>query len=68
MNGKDKDKLIAKLLKENAELKQYIANTENRVIITASQNPSNDSNGFEFHWDGKGSYEEARRCFYGDFS
>ena len=22
---------------------------------------------WEFHWDGRGSYEEAYRCFYGDF-
>lgn len=61
----DKDELIAKLLKENEELKKRIANTEN---TTALQNPSSNSDGFEFHWDGRGSYEEARRCFYGEFS
>lgn len=26
------------------------------------------SDGWDFHWDGRGSYEESRRCFYGDFS
>lgn len=27
-----------------------------------------DNSAWEFHWDGRGSYEEERRCFYGDFS
>ena len=61
----DKDELIAKLLKENEELKQRILIAENK---NASQVPSSNFDGFEFHWDGRGSYEEARRCFYGEFS
>lgn len=28
----------------------------------------NDSSGWDFHWDGRGDYREAERCFYGDFS
>lgn len=27
-----------------------------------------DNSGWDFHWDGRGDYEESRRCFYGDFS
>lgn len=27
-----------------------------------------DNSALDFHWDGRGSYEESRRAFYGDFS
>ena len=27
-----------------------------------------DNSKWDFHWDGRGDYEEARRVFYGDFS
>lgn len=27
-----------------------------------------DDSGWDFHWDGRGSYEESRRAFYGEFS
>ena len=46
---------LEKLRKENEELKKQIKNS------------SNDST-WDFKWDGRGNYEESRRCFYGDFS
>ena len=57
MNDNDKDKIIEKLKKENKQLKSELQ----------YQKDSHDS-GWDFHWDGRGSYEEARRCFYGDFT
>ena len=27
-----------------------------------------DNSSWDFHWDGRGSYEESRREFYGEFS
>lgn len=52
----DKDKRIKKLEKENKELKRKLKAEKTR----------NDP-AWDFHWNGHGDYEEARRCFYGDF-
>ena len=30
-------------------------------------NKNEDYSSWDFHWNGRGDYEEARRCFYGDF-
>ena len=56
---KDKDKELERLKKENRELKRRLKRIEKE---------KEDNDAWEFHWDGKGSYEESRRCFYGDFS
>lgn len=47
------------LEKENQELKDEIKRLKES---------RNDDSAWDFHWDGRGSYEESRRCFYGDFS
>ena len=52
---------IEELEKENAKLKEEVNKERNKT-------QEYDSSGWDFHWDGRGSYEEARRCFYGDFS
>ena len=54
---KIKNEEIKKLKKENEKLKQQIEEMKKP-----------HSSAWDFHWDGKGDYEEARRCFYGDFS
>lgn len=53
----DKEK-IEKLEKENKELKKKLFEKEN----------TSNSSAWDFHWDGRGDYLEAQRCFYGDFS
>ena len=52
----DKER-IRQLEKENEELKKELETERD-----------SHSDAWDFHWDGRGSYEEARRCFYGDFS
>ena len=52
----DKER-IAQLEKENEELKRELKTERDSY-----------SDAWNFHWDGRGNYEEARRCFYGDFS
>ena len=56
------DEEIKALKKENEKLKKKV-----KKLKTDIKNRDDDSR-WEFHWDGRGSYEEARRCFYGDFS
>ena len=51
----DKER-IAQLEKENEELK-----------IKLETERDSHSDAWDFHWDGRGDYEEAKRCFYGDF-
>jgi len=53
----DKEK-IEELKKENKELKKKLSEKEN----------ISNSSAWDFHWDGRGDYLEAQRCFYGDFS
>ena len=48
----DKEK-IKKIEAENEKLKEELE--------------KDDPPGWDFHWDGRGDYEERRRCFYGDF-
>lgn len=55
----DKEK-IKKLEDENKKLKEKLEKLE--------RHEKHDSPGWDFHWDGRGDYEESRRCFYGDFS
>ena len=55
----DKDK-IKKLEKENKELREKLAERE--------KSSDSHSSAWDFHWDGRGDYFEAQRCFYGDFS
>ena len=55
----DKEK-IKKLEKENKKLKEKLFKKENLS--------NNNSSAWDFHWDGRGDYLEAKRCFYGDFS
>lgn len=50
----DKEK-IKKLESEIKKLKEEI------------KNKKDDTSNWDFHWDGRGDYEESRRCFYGDF-
>lgn len=57
----DKEK-IKELEKENKELKEKLFKKEKE------NSSDNYSSGWDFHWDGRGDYLEARRCFYGDFS
>lgn len=54
---KSNDNELKKLKEENEKLKEQL-----------SQEKSYNSTAWDFHWDGRGSYEESRRCFYGDFS
>ena len=54
----DKEKL-KKLEKENKKLKKKLAKKEKS---------SDNYSAWDFHWDGRGDYLEAQRCFYGDFS
>lgn len=56
----DKEK-IKELEKENKELKEKLLKKEKE------NSSDNYSSGWDFHWDGRGDYLEARRCFYGDF-
>lgn len=49
-----------KLLEENLRLKNEIKNLKN--------SKTEDTSGWDFHYDGHGDYEEQRRCFYGNFS
>ena len=52
----DKEK-IKELEDENKKLKEELEKLK-----------KHDTSGWDFHWDGRGDYEESRRCFYGDFS
>lgn len=56
MNDKQNEE-IEKLKKEIERLKK-----ENEKLKNF------DNSRWDFHWDGRGDYEESRRCFYGDFS
>lgn len=55
---------------ENLENKyeQEIKRLEEENKKLTEQLNEQRSDGWDFHWDGRGSYEESRRCFYGDFS
>jgi hypothetical protein len=52
------------------EYKQEIKRLEeeNKKLTEQLNEQRSDSDGWDFHLDGRGSYEESRRCFYGDFS
>ena len=54
LNKNEYEQEIKRLKEENKKLTEQL--NEQR------------SDGWDFHWDGRGSYEESRRCFYGDFS
>ena len=55
-------KKIKNLEKENEELKKELEE------LKKEKEYNSNSSAWEFHWNGIGNYEEARRCFYGDFS
>ena len=55
LNSKsEEENELETLKKENARLKQQLSESHDH--------------GWDFHWDGKGSYEESYRTFYGSFS
>ena len=54
------------LKEENENLRRE--NERLRKKIERAKKEESDNSAWDFHWDGRGSYEEARRCFYGDFS
>ena len=53
---------LTKYTKKIKELEE-----ENRQLKNRLQDEQDDK-AWNFQWDGRGSYEESRRCFYGDFS
>ncbi len=57
-----KDEEIKKLKEENRKLKSQLRYYKNKG------KSKEDNSSWDFHWDGRGDYEESRRCFYGDFS
>ena len=57
------EKELELLKEENKKLKKEL-----RKIKKKSQSSESSSSSWDFHWDGRGDYEESRRCFYGDFS
>ena len=59
MNEQELKDKIEKLELENKELK--------RKLRSKPRHKEEDYSSWEFHWDGRGDYEEARRCFYGAF-
>ena len=54
------------LKEENENLRRE--NERLRKELERARKEESDNSAWDFHWDGRGSYEEARRCFYGDFS
>ena len=59
----DTEKELELLKEENKKLKKELRKTKKK-----SQSSESSSSAWDFHWDGRGDYEESRRCFYGDFS
>ena len=59
----DIEKELELLKEENKKLKKELKETKKK-----SQSSESSSSAWDFHWDGRGDYEESRRCFYGDFS
>jgi len=55
----DKEK-IKQLEEENKILKKKLKKKKNRK--------NENYSAWDFHWNGRGDYEESKRCFYGDFS
>ena len=41
---------------------------ENERLKKLLKKPKRTDDSWDFNWNGRGSYEESRRCFYGDFS
>jgi hypothetical protein len=41
---------------------------ENERLKSLLEESKRADDSWDFKWDGRGSYEESRRCFYGDFS
>ncbi len=37
-------------------------------LIKKEEATKRDNSAWDFHWDGRGDYEQARAAFYGDFS
>ena len=37
-------------------------------LLAEKEKSFDNSSAWDFHWDGRGDYLEAQRCFYGDFS
>ena len=56
-------KRIEALRKRNKELKEE----KEALEIKLKEKEDRHDPSWDFHWDGHGSYEESRRCFYGDF-
>lgn len=55
--------------KQIKKLKKQIKRQQERIEALEKQiDNDKEAEKWEFHWDGRGSYEESRRCFYGDFS
>lgn len=51
---------IKQLEEENKKLKKQLKEKKKKKSESSSS-------AWDFHWNGHGDYEEARRCFYGDF-
>ena len=48
----------------------YKAVQNGKPLEALEQKPKEtvDNSAWDFHWDGRGSYEQERASFYGDFS
>lgn len=56
-------------IKQIRNLKKEVKKQKERIETLEKQiDNDRESSAWDFHWDGRGSYEESRRCFYGDFS
>ena len=61
------EKRIKELINENDDLK--IENESLKEIIKCKENETESkSSAWDFRWDGRGSYEQSRAAFYGEFS
>lgn len=53
---------------ENKYLKEKIKRLEKEIEkLKAEIKTEKETSAWDFHWDGRGSYEQSRAGFYGDF-
>lgn len=55
------------IYRENQRLKKENERLKKEIEETKKSKKKEDTNGWDFHYNGHGDYEEQRRCFYGDF-
>ena len=54
---------------ENKYLKEKIKKLERKIKELETEiETEKESSAWDFHWDGRGSYEQSRAGFYGEFS